>query len=202
MDPHDALSLNKSVVQVYPLSNYSVGAKAALKDKGISITERLERMQEKYEAEGLRRSVEGIVLVAQHNYPHVLLLQADGYWRLPGGRLRPGEGEVEGLLRKLNNKLGPTSGSTDWEIVDCVGTWWRPNFDTILYPYVPPHVTRPKEQKKLFVAQLPEKCSFAVPKNFKLMAVPLFELYDKTQRYGPVISHIPQLLSRFKINMS
>lgn len=27
-----------------------------------------------------------------------------------------------------------------------------------MYPYVPPHVTKPKEQKKLFVVQLPEKC--------------------------------------------
>jgi cleavage and polyadenylation specificity factor subunit 5 len=31
----------------------------------------------------------------------------------------------------------------------------------------------------------------------KLLAVPLFELYDNTQRYGPQLSAIPHLLSRY-----
>lgn len=31
----------------------------------------------------------------------------------------------------------------------------------------------------------------------KLLAVPLFELYDNTARYGPQLSAIPHLLSRF-----
>lgn len=38
---------------------------------------------------------------------------------------------------------------------------------------------------------------FAVPRNLKLLAVPLFELYDNPQRYGPIISNLPQFLSRF-----
>lgn len=36
-----------------------------------------------------------------------------------------------------------------------------------------------------------------MPKNMKLLAVPLFELYDNTQRYGPQLSAIPHLLSRY-----
>jgi len=36
-----------------------------------------------------------------------------------------------------------------------------------------------------------------VPKNMKLLAVPLFELYDNTGRYGPQLSAIPHLLSRY-----
>lgn len=31
----------------------------------------------------------------------------------------------------------------------------------------------------------------------KLLAVPLFELYDNSQRYGPQLSAIPHLLSRY-----
>ena len=70
----------------------------------------------------------------------------------------------------------------------------------------------------MFIVPLPEKCSvlfeiflckvvvfkwknkgyFAVPKNLKLLAVPLFELYENAARYGPVIAAIPPLLSRFK----
>ena len=37
----------------------------------------------------------------------------------------------------------------------------------------------------------------AVPKNMKLLAVPLFELYDNSQRYGPQLAAIPHLLSRY-----
>ena len=78
-----------------------------------------------------------------------------------------------------------------------LGNWWRPNFEPSQYPYIPPHITKPKESKKLFLVQLPEKSFFAVPRNYKLVAAPLFELYDNAQGYGPIISSLPQSLSRF-----
>ena len=92
------------------------------KDKDSSIAERMLRQKAKYEKEGLRRSVEGILLVNEHNHPHVLLLQAGQSFKLPGGRLRHGEDEVDGLIRKLNNKLSPTQASvkTEFEVGDCV----------------------------------------------------------------------------------
>lgn len=37
---------------------------------------------------------------------------------------------------------------------------------------------------------------FAVPRNYKLVAAPLFELYDNAQGYGPIIACLPQCLSR------
>ena len=43
----------------------------------------------------------------------------------------------------------------------------------------------------------PEKAFFAVPRNYKLVAAPLFELYDNSQGYGPIISTLPQTLGRF-----
>lgn len=67
-----------------------------------------------------------------------------------------------------------------------------------MYPYLPPHVTRPKECKKLYFIQLPKTKVLSVPKNMKLLAVPLFELYDNTGRYGPQLSAIPHYLSRYK----
>ena len=45
--------------------------------------------------------------------------------------------------------------------------------------------------------RLPERAMFAVPRNYKLVAAPLFELYDNSNGYGPVISTLPQNLSRF-----
>ena len=66
-----------------------------------------------------------------------------------------------------------------------------------MYPFLPGHVSRPKECKKLYFIQLPKKKVLSVPKNMKLLAVPLFELYDNTARYGPQLSAIPHLLSRY-----
>lgn len=72
------------------------------------------------------------------------------------------------------------------------------------YPFVPAHITKPKECKKLFLVQMPERSMWcilssvecisndfshrftevlAVPKNMKLLAIPLFELYDNAARY-------------------
>jgi hypothetical protein len=54
--------------------------------------------------------------------------------------------EIEGLKRKLTSKLAPTASSIqpDWQIGECAAMWWRPNFETLLYPYSPPHITKPK----------------------------------------------------------
>lgn len=54
--------------------------------------------------------------------------------------------------------LGRQDGvKQDWVIEDTIGNWWRPNFEPPQYPYVPPHITKPKEHKRLFLVQLAEK---------------------------------------------
>ncbi|VDN22217.1 unnamed protein product [Gongylonema pulchrum] len=172
-------------------------------------------MREEFEKIGMRRSVEGVLLVHEHSLPHVLLLQiGTTFFKLPGGELNPGEDEVDGLKRLLTETLGRQDGARDlWTIEDVIGNWWRPNFDpprmlvhfnvvqshpyAFQYPYIPAHVTKPKEQTKLFLVQLPERALFAVPKNYKLVAAPLFELYDNSNGYGNLIASLPQVLSRF-----
>eukprot|EP01025_Chloroclados_australasicus_P045105 TRINITY_DN4919_c1_g1_i1.p1 TRINITY_DN4919_c1_g1~~TRINITY_DN4919_c1_g1_i1.p1 ORF type:complete len:274 (-),score=26.30 TRINITY_DN4919_c1_g1_i1:285-1016(-) len=188
---------------VYSIGNYTFGTKEAKFEKDKSVEQRFVRMRTKHEQEGMRRSVEGLLLVEDHHHPHVLLMQiGNSFFKLPGGRLRPGEDELEGMKRKLNNNLGPLSEEhkIDWQVGQCIGVYYRPNFDTIMYPYCPPHITRPKEVKKVFVIPLPESCFFAIPKNLKLLAVPLFEIYDNVTRYGAIISAMPQMLSRLRIN--
>ena len=49
----------------------------------------------------------------------------------------------------------------------------------------------------MFLVQLPEKSSFQIPKNMKLMAVPLYEVYENAGRYGALIASIPHLVSRY-----
>ncbi|KAI4171615.1 MAG: hypothetical protein LQ343_004093 [Gyalolechia ehrenbergii] len=123
----------------------------------------------------------------------------------PGDYLRAEDEEIEGFKLRLNERLAPVGSqfsgegvNDEWQIGDTLAQWWRPNFETFMYPFLPAHVTRPKECKKLYFLQLPKSKVLSVPKNMKLLAVPLFELYDNTARYGPQLSAIPHLLSRYR----
>lgn len=143
-----------------------------------------------------------------------MLQIANAFFKLPGDYLLPHEEEIPGFQARLAERLSPPTGSTvanhsatvedegghEWKVHDCVAQWWRPNFETFMYPFIPAHVTRPKECKKMYLIQLPKKSintrsgikliteMLSVPKNMKLLAVPLFELYDNTARYGPQLS--------------
>ncbi len=122
----------------------------------------------------------------------------------PGDYIRPDEDELEGFKTRLNEKLAPPSSSEssnivdDWQIGDCLAQWWRPNFEIHMYPFIPPHVTRPKECKKMYLVPLPRQKKLSVPRNMKLLAVPLFELYDNPSRYGSQLAAIPLYLSRYR----
>ncbi|KAL9702719.1 hypothetical protein quinque_006237 [Culex quinquefasciatus] len=162
-------TLNRAI-NLYPLTNYTFGTKEPLFEKDPSVPARFQRMRDEFDKIGMRRSVEGVLLVHEHGLPH----------------------------RLLTETLGRQDGvKQDWIVEDTIGNWWRPNFEPPQYPYIPPHITKPKEHKRLFLVQLHEKALFAVPKNYKLVAAPLFELYDNSQGYGPIISSLPQALCRF-----
>jgi len=198
------------LINLYPLTNYTFGTKEALYERDSSVVARFQRMRDEFQTLGMRKSVEAVLLVHEHNLPHVLLLQlGTTFFKLPGGELNKDEDPVDGLKRLLNETLGKNesagsageskepSTNNNWIIEDIIGNWWRPNFEAPRYPYVTAHITKPKEHIRMFMVQLGENATFAVPRNYKLVAAPLFELYDNSQGYGPIISSLPQVLSRF-----
>ncbi|KAI4344551.1 hypothetical protein L6164_011765 [Bauhinia variegata] len=191
-------------LDIYPLSNYYFGSKDAIAFKDDTLADRVQRMKFNYAAHGLRTCAEAVILVELFKHPHLLVLQVrNSIFKLPGGRLRPGESDIDGLKRKLARKLSVNEGGdgTEWEVGECLGMWWRPDFETLLYPYLPPNVKRPKECIKLFLVKLPLSRKFIVPKNLKLLAVPLCQVHENHKTYGPIISGVPQLLSKFSFNM-
>jgi cleavage and polyadenylation specificity factor subunit 5 len=136
------------------------------------------------------------------------MLSTDSQFCSPGDYLRPADEEITGFKTRLTERLSPPPTSSlaspadsDWNIADTLAQWYRPHFETNMYPYLPPHITRPKECKKLYLIQLPETRVLSVPKNMKLLAVPLFELYDNSARYGPQLSALPHYLSRYRWEM-
>jgi len=41
-----------------------------------------------------------------------------------------------------------------------------------------------------------------VPTNLRLIAVPLYELYDNAANFGPVVAAVPHMIGRFRLNMA
>ncbi|KAI5476826.1 hypothetical protein MNV49_007122 [Pseudohyphozyma bogoriensis] len=193
---------------VYPLSNYAFAVKAAQPEEDATVNARLARLQHDYGNLGMRRTVEGLLLVHEHGHPHVLLLQvANAFFKLPGDYLKPDEGDIKGLKVRLERRLGQAESkgvekseqkAGGWGVKDLIAQWWRPNYEGFMYPYIPAHVANPKEVKSIYLCQLPERSVLAVPQNMKLVAVPLFELYDNAVRYGPLLSAVPHLLSKYE----
>jgi cleavage and polyadenylation specificity factor subunit 5 len=109
-----------------------------------------------------------------------MLQIANAFFKLPGDYLLPHEEEIPGFQARLAERLSPPEGSSladqftanggneeegplDWSVHDCVAQWWRPNFETFMYPFIPAHVTRPKECKKMYLIQLPKKSNDSAP---------------------------------------
>ena len=88
----------------------------------------------------------------------------------PGDYLRAEDDEIEGFKARLNERLAPVGTqftgegvNDEWVVGDTLAQWWRPNFETFMYPFIPAHVTRPKECKKLYFIQLPRSSMLALP---------------------------------------
>lgn len=72
----------------------------------------------------------------------VLSLQLAHRVDSPGDYLKPGEDDIDGLKRRLDERLAPPVESkqfnashgvdNEWEIGDCLAQWWRPNFETFM----------------------------------------------------------------------
>ena len=45
-------------------------------------------------------------------------------------------------------------------------------------------------------------CPVQIPRNFKIVAVPLFDLYENSSRYGAILASLPSLLSRFRLTLA
>lgn len=152
---------------VYPESNYTFESDNALGSKwGSGAVEMLlTKRQEAYLREGTRRSVAAVFLVHRAEYPHVLLLleQQQQKYSLVMFKYKTWQRPREVLHDKLlKHLIKPDPGSkrkwvaqqlssegSEIEVGEFLGEWWRGEFDDDLVPYLPPHITRPKERVRV-----------------------------------------------------
>lgn len=62
-------------LHLYPIDNYTFGSKDAVMDIETSYHHRMAQLADSFKTEGMRRTVEAVLLTYQNNHPHVLLLQ-------------------------------------------------------------------------------------------------------------------------------
>jgi cleavage and polyadenylation specificity factor subunit 5 len=61
----------------------SCSTKEAQPEEDPSVAARLQRLQNNYEDFGMRRTVEGVLVVHDHGHPHILMLQiANAFFKL------------------------------------------------------------------------------------------------------------------------
>ena len=88
-DQSTQLMTLERTIQTYPLTNYTFGTKDPLYERDSSVQARFQRMREEFLTMGMRRSVETVLLVHEHNLPHILLLQlGTTFFKLPGKKLK------------------------------------------------------------------------------------------------------------------
>jgi cleavage and polyadenylation specificity factor subunit 5 len=203
------MATSRPKVDVYPHSSYvNTQGGPSRRHADQSPQGKMQRMKHRFEMNGTIRSVEAVLLVHLHGHPHLLLLETtigtNVLYRLPGGKLQREEDEVECLKRKLLKKV---FGSVEpdapqpFRVGEQLAQWYRPNFDPLMYPYKPAHITHEKETRSIFLVHLDAECTMAIPSEYSLVAVPLFEVFDNAARFGAVIAGIPHVLSRLHINL-
>ncbi|KAI0758628.1 nucleotide hydrolase-domain-containing protein [Trametes elegans] len=75
-----------NTIALYPLSSFTFNMKEAQPEEDPSVSARLQRLQNNYEDFGMRRTVEGILIVHDHGHPHILVLQiANAFFKLETG---------------------------------------------------------------------------------------------------------------------
>ena len=67
--------LTMPFLHLYPISNYTFGTKDSLMEIETSYHNRMSHLAETFKGEGMRRTVEAVLVTYENNHPHVLLLQ-------------------------------------------------------------------------------------------------------------------------------
>lgn len=62
-------------LHLYPIDNYTFGSKDSVMEIETSYHNRMAQLADSFKTEGMRRTVEAVLLTYENNHPHVLLLQ-------------------------------------------------------------------------------------------------------------------------------
>jgi len=176
---------------------YTTGGDDMVESEEKEPTNRLEKIKTLFEQQGTVKTIRGIFLVLFHGHPHVIFLKRRGKLVLPGGIAVPGRADEDNLIDSLRKKMwveGLHVESTPLAI------WYRPQFTDYIYPYLPVHITEPKEIEIWYPIILPPEGKLLKhPKYEQCTSISFYDLQNGAAEYGAQLSSIPLLFSKYQI---
>jgi cleavage and polyadenylation specificity factor subunit 5 len=191
-----------STIHLYPLKNYSSTPSDCLLPPLPYPTLALYH-RDQWLQRGMRKSIQLLLLAHDDGIPCVLVQRTSSYSLLEG-EILPGQTEEEAIKAILIRHLMKHSANDrlEFSVADCLMQLWRPEFDKNLFPYLPAHVSRPKELLKVVLVGLPPRAVLQLPTGVTLDAVPVAELKRGGERkFGPVLAAVPDIISRVSFKM-
>mmetsp|Transcript_4998 Transcript_4998/g.9948 ORF Transcript_4998/g.9948 Transcript_4998/m.9948 type:complete len:211 (-) Transcript_4998:1391-2023(-) len=145
-----------------------------------------------------------VILLKVNNAPHLLLLREKKIklkFALPGGSFKRDETEISALKRLVSQKISRKT-ETRIDSFHKIGKWIFPNNDSrVKYAFFPPHLKFQQKELSIFLIELSKIKDFEVDEKWDLLAIPLFEIYDKAGKYGSIISKIPNSITSYLVNL-
>ncbi|KPA86732.1 hypothetical protein ABB37_00816 [Leptomonas pyrrhocoris] len=123
--------------------------------------------------------------------------------KMPTGAAEAANAAASDTVVDVTMTHNTSKAGSFFRVGEVMATWYRPHFTPHMYPYVPPHITSGsvREVRTLFLVHLEPTVFFSMmQEGVELVAAPLFDLYENTGKYGPMVASLPVLLSRVLIN--
>ena len=178
-----------STAKIYGIENYKIDKRPVkVKKEEKPFEQQMTKLREINESTHLpKKSVYGVILIHQNNFPHLFIYQKQSKQnvkeniQLVGGKINNGEEPIEGLKRKMKKQLN-VDDLKHYQIGELLGTFYRINYSSNLYPYLPSHVHSPKEIISLYMIHINESCNFKIAEGDDISSIPFFNLYNNTRR--------------------
>jgi cleavage and polyadenylation specificity factor subunit 5 len=178
-------------IRLYPGSNYS---STGVADLEFPIDYSIKSHHDYWIAHGMKKTIRLLILCHSEGAPAVLFVkqssnQARSFLEIS---LKPGQNEDEGIKKlMIRHLLKHSAGdSMQFSIIDLISVEYRPEFDKETFPFLPSYCSRPKEQIKTFLVEMPPRCVIKLPKHLSLEVVKFTEILD---------SPYPTILSKFDL---
>lgn len=101
----------------------------------------------------------------------------------------------DAALQVIRERLNPIDRNP--EVLEHVATWYRPQFTDDWYPYIPSHITEPKEEERWFVAVFPPDTRLQTCAPYVIGSIPLYTVYNNRSMFDERYSSFPVLISHF-----
>lgn len=123
--------------------------------------------------------------------------------KMPTGAAEAASAAASDTVVDVTMTHNASKAGSYFRVGEVMATWYRPHFTPHMYPYVPAHIASGsvREVRTLFLVHLEPTVYFNMMQDgVELVAAPLFDLYENTSKYGPLVASLPVLLSRVLIN--